>query len=209
MACLWLVRHFFLYDQMHQGGLSSRPAKFRQVLVLVSALNSVRGDFLNIIGWDPSISKFNRFNGMIYRFFFIDLMYILSILLKWLVIFLQSWTPTGYYSNSTGASVTSGRFSPSRGPRMKGRMTGWPAGRLIVLLSLSSPELVRSDEATSSIFRCRPEVPGLRSFTTGYGRASALRKRWRVTGRPAGWATLPSCRLHHPNTGLHGVRHPP
>ena len=37
---------------------------------------------------------------------FIELGYILYISLKWLVIFLQPWTGTGYFSNSTGSCVT-------------------------------------------------------------------------------------------------------
>ena len=36
--------------------------------------------------------------------------------LKWSVIFLQSPTSTGYFSNSTGSSVTNCRFSPIIGP---------------------------------------------------------------------------------------------
>jgi hypothetical protein len=48
----------------------------------------------------------------ILRFSFIKLGYIPYIPLKWLVIFLQSWISTGYFSNSTGSSVTNCRFSP-------------------------------------------------------------------------------------------------
>ena len=40
------------------------------------------------------------------------LVYILWNSLKWLVIFLQSWTSTSYFSNSTGSSVTNCRFFP-------------------------------------------------------------------------------------------------
>ena len=70
------------------------------------------GRILGIIGWDPSICKSNRSHVDILRFSFIKLGYILQIPLKWLVIFLQSWTSTGYISNSTGSSVTNCRFSP-------------------------------------------------------------------------------------------------
>ena len=50
------------------------------------------------------------FNAL--RFSFIKLGYILYIPLKRSVIFLQSWTSTGYFSNSTSSSVTHCRFSP-------------------------------------------------------------------------------------------------
>ena len=58
------------------------------------------------------VSKSNRLHVDIVRFFFINLKYNLYIFLKWSVIFLKSWTSTGYFSNSTGSSVTSGWFSP-------------------------------------------------------------------------------------------------
>ena len=46
----------------------------------------------------------------------VKLGYILQILLKWSVIFLQSWTSTGYSSNSTDSFVTNCRFSPIIAP---------------------------------------------------------------------------------------------
>ena len=42
----------------------------------------------------------------------LKLVYILYIPLKWSVIILQSWTSTGYISNSTGSLVINCRFSP-------------------------------------------------------------------------------------------------
>ena len=68
--------------------------------------------FLGITGWDPSVCKSNRLHGDILRFSFINLGYILFFPLHWSAIFLQSWTSTGYFSNSTGSSVTNCRFSP-------------------------------------------------------------------------------------------------
>ena len=70
------------------------------------------GRILGITGWDPSVCKSNRSHVDTLQFSFIKLRYILEIPLKWSVIFLQSWTSTGYFSNSTGSSVTSCRFSP-------------------------------------------------------------------------------------------------
>jgi hypothetical protein len=70
------------------------------------------GRFLGIIGWDPSVCKSNRLHTDIIRFSLIKLGYLLLIPLKWSVIILQSWTSTGYISNSTGSSVTNCRFSP-------------------------------------------------------------------------------------------------
>ena len=71
------------------------------------------GRVLGIIGWDPSVCKSNQLHVDIHRFSFIKLGYILlQIPLKRWVIFLQSWTSTGYFSNSTSSSVTNCRFSP-------------------------------------------------------------------------------------------------
>ena len=47
-----------------------------------------------------------RLHVDILQFSFIKLGYILQSPLKWSVIFLQSWTPTSYFSISTGSSVT-------------------------------------------------------------------------------------------------------
>ena len=74
---------------------------------------------LRLTGWDPSVCKSNRLHVDILRFSFVELGYILYIPLNWLVIFLQSSTSTGYFSNSTGASVTNCRFSPNIVPRQK------------------------------------------------------------------------------------------
>ena len=68
--------------------------------------------FLGIIsGWNSSVCKSNRLHVDILWFSFIKLWYILYIPLKWPVIFLQSWTWTGYFSNSTGSFVTKCGFS--------------------------------------------------------------------------------------------------
>ena len=53
----------------------------------------------------------NRLHVDVLRFAFIKLGYILQIPLQRSVIFLQSWSSTGYFSNSTGSSVTKCRFS--------------------------------------------------------------------------------------------------
>ena len=74
-------------------------------------ITSVIGNFLGITGWDTSVCKSNRLYADILRFSFIKLGYILQIPLKWSVIFLQSWTSTGYFSDSTGSSGTNCRFS--------------------------------------------------------------------------------------------------
>ena len=67
--------------------------------------------FFNIIGQNPSVSNPDRFHVVIFRLFFIDLRYILLISFKQSLIFMNSWTSTGYFSNSTGSSGTSGQFS--------------------------------------------------------------------------------------------------
>ena len=91
------------------------------------------GRFWGIIGQVPSVSKSNRLHVVIFRFFFINLRYILWIPLKWWVIFLKSWTSTDYFSNSTGSSVTSGRFSPFIGLFTCGRRLLWRITYGIVL----------------------------------------------------------------------------
>ena len=55
---------------------------------------------------------------------FIRLEYVLWTPLKWFVIFLQSWTSTGYLSNSTGSFVTDCRFSPIIVQQWLGRFLG-------------------------------------------------------------------------------------
>ena len=79
---------------------------------LSSKNNQWLGRFLGITGWEPSFCKSNRLHVDICQFSFIKLGYISHIPLKWSVNFLQSWTSTGYFSNSTGSSVTSCLFSP-------------------------------------------------------------------------------------------------
>jgi hypothetical protein len=93
------------------------------------------GRFLDIISEDPSVSKQcpGRFLGRASRhpsvlqvqpvmcwhcfgFFFTELGYILQIPLNLLVIFLTSWTSTGYFSTSAGSSVTSSRSPRSLFP---------------------------------------------------------------------------------------------
>ena len=70
------------------------------------------GEIFGATGWDPNVCKSNWLHIDILLVSFIKLGYILQIPLKWLVIFLQSWTSTGYFSNSTGSFVTNCRFSP-------------------------------------------------------------------------------------------------
>ena len=91
---------------------SSRPAPLRIYvwwLILVGVqcrLGQWWGRFLGIIGWDLSVCKSNQLHVDILWFFFVDFRYIPHILLKWLVILLNSWTSTSYFSNSTGLPVT-------------------------------------------------------------------------------------------------------
>ena len=73
---------------------------------------SDRGDFWGTTGWDPSACKSNRLHVNILRFSFMKLGYVPYFPLKWSVIFLQSWTSTSYFSNSTGSFVTNCQFSP-------------------------------------------------------------------------------------------------
>ena len=73
--------------------------------------------FLGITNRYPSVFKSNRLHVDIFRYPFINLGYILYIPLKWSVIFVQSPTSTGQFSNSTGSYVTNCRFfSPIIGP---------------------------------------------------------------------------------------------
>ena len=53
-----------------------------------------------------SVPKSKRFHVVIFQFFFINLRYSSEILLEWWVIFLESRTLIGYFSNSTGSFVT-------------------------------------------------------------------------------------------------------
>ena len=53
---------------------------------------------------------------------FIHLRYILWIPLEWLVNCLNSWTSTGYFSNSTGSSATNRRFFPDIASSREGPM---------------------------------------------------------------------------------------
>ena len=70
------------------------------------------GRFLGIItGWFPSVCKSNRLHVDIHRFSFIKLGLTLWIPSISSVIFLQSSTSTGNFSNSMGSSVTNCRFS--------------------------------------------------------------------------------------------------
>ena len=68
--------------------------------------------FLGIVGWDPSVSKSNCLCvDIVWISFTTFKRWTIDLSLKWSIIFLQSWTSTGYFSNSTGSSVTSGWFS--------------------------------------------------------------------------------------------------
>ena len=104
-----------LYSLRHSlMGLSSSSSSSSCGLSIFSVLIcgifykflSVIGRFLDIIGWDPSVCKSNRLHVDILRFFYINLRYIPQIPLKWSVILLNTWTSTGYFSNSTGSSIT-------------------------------------------------------------------------------------------------------
>ena len=80
------------------------------------------GRFLGTTGQDPSVCKSNMFTSS--GFPFIKLGYILFIPLKWSIIFLQSWTSTVVFSNSTGSFVTNCRFSPIIGPLVSLSLVG-------------------------------------------------------------------------------------
>jgi hypothetical protein len=66
--------------------------------------------FLSIIGRDPSVSKSNRLQVVVFRFSFIHSSFTPYIPLEWGVILRKSWTSTGYFSNSTGSFVTNHRL---------------------------------------------------------------------------------------------------
>ena len=87
---------------------------------------SVQGDFWAIIGRDPSVSKSNRLHINTFRLLFINSWYILYIPPKQWAILLKSWTSTSYFSNSTGSSITNGRFS---------LFIAWKAGKLLEAMS--------------------------------------------------------------------------
>ena len=85
------------------------PTESLGSITLCSKLRSLRDSWWQCPGRFPSIV------GVmwdIFRLFFTKLGCILSILLKWLVVFLESWTSPSYFSHSTGSSVTSSWFSP-------------------------------------------------------------------------------------------------
>jgi len=68
------------------------------------------GRVLGIVSQNPHVSMLL----VVFRcfgVFCIDLWHVPNIRLKGLVIFMQSWTSAGYFSNSTCSSITSGRFS--------------------------------------------------------------------------------------------------
>ena len=85
---------------------------FLVMLIIEFRMAQWLGRFLGITGWDPSVCKFNMLHVDILRVSFIKFGYILWIFLKWLVIFLRSWTLTDYFSNSTCSFVINCRFSP-------------------------------------------------------------------------------------------------
>ena len=76
-------------------------------------MNQCPGRFLSITSQYPSVLKSNRLHVQILSCSLIKLgiLYRQSPL-NWSVIFLQSWTSAGYFSHSTGSSVTNCRFSP-------------------------------------------------------------------------------------------------
>ena len=88
---------------------------------IVQARNKWLGRCLGIItGWDPSVCNSHRLHVHILWCFLIKLEYIPYIPLKRSVLFLQSWTSTGYFWNSTPSSVTNCRFSPIIGSDLLG-----------------------------------------------------------------------------------------
>ena len=77
--------------------------------------HQLSGRFLGIItGWEPSVCKSDRLHVDILRFSG----YIPWIPLKWSIILMQYLTSTGYFSDSTGSSVTNCRFSRIIGPHI-------------------------------------------------------------------------------------------
>ena len=95
-----------LSDQLYPPYILRRRGRWLPII------DQWSGRFLGITGWDPNVWKPNRLHVDILRFSFVELGYILQIPLKRSVIFLQSCTSTGYFSNSAGSLVTNCRFSP-------------------------------------------------------------------------------------------------
>ena len=86
----------------------------------LTCMSQWSGRCLGITGWDPSVCKSNWLHVDILRVSFIKVGYILWIPLECTVIFLRSWTSTGYFSNSTGSFVTNCRFFPIIAPHKEG-----------------------------------------------------------------------------------------
>jgi hypothetical protein len=69
---------------------------------------SVSGENFEHNHWDSNVYKSNHFHVHIFRFFFLSIWDIFSkFLLNWSIIFLKSWTSTGYFLNSTGSEISS------------------------------------------------------------------------------------------------------
>ena len=69
--------------------------------------HALSGEVLGIINQNPSVSKSNRLHNVISRFLFIYYFGVDSTIPSQPI--LKSWTSTGYFSNSTGSSVTTWR----------------------------------------------------------------------------------------------------
>ena len=103
-----LYHKIAIEDLVHNFSITTLNCK-------VMESRSVPRKFLGIVGQDPSDSKSSRLHVDIFQFWFMHSRYILQIPLKWYVILLKSRTSTGYFSNSTGSSVTNRQFSLDSG----------------------------------------------------------------------------------------------
>ena len=78
----------------------------------LNQLGQWSGRLLGITSWDPSVCKSNMLHVDIHRFFLYKIGVYSTDYSKMIGDFLQSWTSTGYHSNSTGSFVTNCRFFP-------------------------------------------------------------------------------------------------
>ena len=107
-SCHFLTANI-VWDKCSQCNL---PNKYHACPLVRANFTQYLGRFLGIISQNSSVSKFNWLDVEIFRIVVTNLICMLQIPLKWLVIFLKSWTSTGHFSSWTGSSVTSSRFSP-------------------------------------------------------------------------------------------------
>ena len=86
---------------------------------IITCCSQYHGRFLGIISHNHSVSKSTWLRVVIFQFFFkFNWSIFHTFLSKWLVIFLKSWTSTGFFSNSTGSSLSSDWVSPFIGCSM-------------------------------------------------------------------------------------------